>query len=140
MTAGGKHIEAELAAGQFPGWRGKAIEAQVIQVLAASNGKWSKNSDERTAALAEAWELRNESLANRDFDSALTRRYQAILICVALAILIIAVFGSAFVNPELSERCRRVVGSARLRPGRCSRRQCECAAAHHTARHHEYRD
>ena len=75
----------------------------MIQVLAASNGKWSKNSDERTAALAEAWELRNESLANRDFDSALTRRYQAILICVALAILIIAVFGSAFVNPELSE-------------------------------------
>ena len=50
-----KNLEAEMVTGRFPGWRGKAIEAQLTQVLATLNGNWCKTFDQRRAGLAEAW-------------------------------------------------------------------------------------
>ena len=100
VTTGAKHLEAELAGGEFYGWRRIAIEGLLAQVLAVGGDGWSKSPGDRKAALAEAWTIRNDSLAKGDLDLAITRRYQAILICVALAILLATVIGSGFVNPD----------------------------------------
>lgn len=112
------YVQQELSSGKFSPWRRQAIASQLALVTAA--GPTTEGSppgtpgapladpqqptiDTRRTALIEALKTRDECYAGDYYDLTLVRRYQAILLVIALAILIGALAGSVFTNPRFDE-------------------------------------
>ena len=94
-------LRAELASTKFNAWRRDAMRQQLDEVLAwnAKKNGWSLAPHERQLWLASALRTRHDSYLTEYQNVHLVRRYQAILLTVAVLILLSALIGSVFANP-----------------------------------------
>jgi hypothetical protein len=93
-----------MSSPKFAGWRRAAILSHLEPVLRMDDkGKPALGLDERRAWLIEVERNRNEVYANEYRNVAITRRYQAILLVIAMVILVGTLIGAAFTNPEFEE-------------------------------------
>jgi hypothetical protein len=101
VTAEATTLAAEISSPWFGGWRREAIADHLGQVLAkGTDGRWALPLAERRTWLLQALRTRDEGFSNQYRNLALVRRYQAILLLAALGILVCALVGAAFANPE----------------------------------------
>ncbi|HYN32863.1 MAG TPA: NUDIX domain-containing protein [Ilumatobacteraceae bacterium] len=104
ITAQATAILAELASPKFSGWRRAALCSQLRPVMSVDRkGLHTLGLAERRAWLAEAVRNRNEVYSNEYRNVAITRRYQAILLIIAMVILVGTLVGAAFANPVFEE-------------------------------------
>jgi len=104
ITSEATTICSEVLSGKFTAWRRADIFRHLNQVLAfnTQTSDWLLPLRERRVWLAAAMRTRNEAYSNANEDSALVRRYQAVLLTVAVLILLGALVGSVFANPNLA--------------------------------------
>jgi 8-oxo-dGTP pyrophosphatase MutT (NUDIX family) len=104
LTATATAVRAELSSPKFSGWRRAAISSQLRPVLRVDAKCLPALSlAERRAWLTQAMQTRNEVYSNEYRNVAITRRYQAILLTVAMVILVGTLVGAAFTNAEFEE-------------------------------------
>jgi hypothetical protein len=104
VTAEATTLAAEVLDPGFRGWRREAILDHLREVLAKdADGRWALTLAERRTWLVQALRTRSEGFSNQYRNVALLRRFQAILLLVAMAILTCTLVGSAFANPEFEE-------------------------------------
>ena len=104
VTAEATTLKAELASTKFSEWRRAAITEHLNHVLAlnAQRDGWALPLQQRCAWLSAALRTRDESYSNEYLNLAIVRRYQAILLAIAVVILAGTLVGSVFANPELT--------------------------------------
>jgi hypothetical protein len=104
LTVKATVINAELASPKFSGWRRAAILKQLEPVLRVdTNGRPALPLAERRAWFVDVVQNRSEVFSNEYRNVAITRRFQAILLVIAMAILVGTLIGAAFTNPEFEE-------------------------------------
>jgi 8-oxo-dGTP diphosphatase len=97
-------VRAEVASGKFAGWRRAAILLQLEPVLLVdAENHPTRGLEERRARLIEALQNRNEAHSNEYRNIAITRRYQATLLWIAIAILVGALVGATFSNSRFED-------------------------------------
>jgi hypothetical protein len=101
VTAEATTLAAEVLDSAFRGWRKEAILDHLREVLAKdADGRWELPLQERRTWLVQALRTRSEGFSNQYRNLALLRRFQAILLLVAVGILACSLVGAAFANPE----------------------------------------
>lgn len=101
LTAEATAIAAEVSSPKFSGWRKAAILSQLEPVLRKDPaGDPALKPTARRTWLMEAVRNRNEVYSNEYRNIAIVRRYQAILLTIAMVILVGSLVGAAFTNPE----------------------------------------
>jgi 8-oxo-dGTP pyrophosphatase MutT (NUDIX family) len=103
VTAEAVTLKAELLSRKFSGWRRAAITEHLEYVLAsnAERDAFVLPLHQRRVWLSAALRTRDESYSNEYRNLTIQRRYQAVLLAIALVILVGALIGSVFANPEL---------------------------------------
>ena len=101
LTVKATVVSAELSSPKFSGWRRAAIVRQLEPVMRVdAKGQPALLLAERRAFFLDVVQNRSEVFANEYRNVAITRRYQAILLVIAMVILVGALIGVAFANPE----------------------------------------
>ncbi len=104
LTVKATAFGAEMSSPKFRGWRRAAILRQLEPVTRVdSNGLPALSLDERRAWFVQIEQIRSEVFSNEYRNVAITRRYQAILLLIAMAILVSTLVGAAFANPQFEE-------------------------------------
>jgi hypothetical protein len=104
VTVAATAVGAEMLSPKFSGWRRAAILSHLEPVLRMdAEGRPALGLDERRAWLMEVERNRSEVYSNEYRNVAITRRYQAILLVIAMLILVGTLVGAGFTNPEFEE-------------------------------------
>jgi len=104
LTVKATVISAELSSPKFSGWRPAAIAKQLEPVLRVdADGRPALPLEERRAWFVDAVQNRSEVFSNEYRNVAITRRYQAILLVIAMVILVGTLIGAGFANPEFEQ-------------------------------------
>jgi 8-oxo-dGTP pyrophosphatase MutT (NUDIX family) len=105
VTSEATTVHAELSSPKFGAWRRNAITQHLDQVFALNEAKsaWKWPLHDRQIWLAGALRTRHESYANEYQNLRLVRRFQSILLLIAVLILVGALIGAAFANSSFQD-------------------------------------